>query len=252
MADIPIGRIIDKLDEYLNKNAFAPAQRHLEYWLSEAEHEKDDRGKLTVLNEQIGLYRKMGDKEKGLAAIEAVLDLCEKDGSIFDGTISLGTTFVNAATGCKEFGQTDRAMELYRKAKTIYDDSLPSDDDKFAALYNNMAITLTELGDYDEAEQSYGKALDIVSGKKNGELEAAITYLNLADLVCAKVGMEEGETQIEDYLDLAENILDENAERTDHYYAFVCEKCAPAFGYYGYFMTEKTLKKRAKEIYERS
>ena len=34
------------------------------------------------------------------------------------------------------------------------------------------------------------------------------------------------------------------------YYAFVCEKCAPVFGYYGYFLTERELKRRAREIYD--
>ena len=36
------------------------------------------------------------------------------------------------------------------------------------------------------------------------------------------------------------------------YYAFVCEKCAPAFSYYGYFLAAQELERRAKEIYERN
>ena len=38
----------------------------------------------------------------------------------------------------------------------------------------------------------------------------------------------------------------------DGYYAFVCEKCAPVFGYYGYFLTEQELNRRAREIYDRA
>ena len=38
----------------------------------------------------------------------------------------------------------------------------------------------------------------------------------------------------------------------DGYYAFVCEKCAPVFGYYGYFLTERELNRRAREIHERA
>ena len=34
--------------------------------------------------------------------------------------------------------------------------------------------------------------------------------------------------------------------------AFVCEKCAPTFEYYGWFMTAKEIKRRSDEIYERT
>ena len=44
----------------------------------------------------------------------------------------------------------------------------------------------------------------------------------------------------------------DNHEKRDGYYAFVCEKCASVFGYFGYFVYEKELEKRARDIYERS
>lgn len=37
VTPIPVGRIIDKLDSYLNKNDYDAAERHLRYWLAEAE-----------------------------------------------------------------------------------------------------------------------------------------------------------------------------------------------------------------------
>ena len=49
----------------------------------------------------------------------------------------------------------------------------------------------------------------------------------------------------------AMKILDDYENR-DGYYAFVCEKCASVFGYYGHFFYEKELKERAKAIYERN
>ena len=41
-------------------------------------------------------------------------------------------------------------------------------------------------------------------------------------------------------------------EKRDGYYAFVCEKCASVFGYYGRFFYEKELTERARRIYERT
>ena len=36
------------------------------------------------------------------------------------------------------------------------------------------------------------------------------------------------------------------------YYAYVCEKCAPTFRYFGRFACADELKQRSDEIYERS
>ena len=87
---------------------------------------------------------------------------------------------------------------------------------------------------------------------KNGELEQAITHLNIADLFEQKDGIEKAENEINLRLDTAEKLLDTETLPKNGYYAFVCEKCAPTFLYYGRFAYANELKKRAKEIYERS
>ena len=87
---------------------------------------------------------------------------------------------------------------------------------------------------------------------ENGECDAAITYLNLADLTAAEKGAEEGEKEIEEYLDRAEALLEARKYESEGYYAFVCDKCAPVFTHYGRFFYGKELKARAEEIYERS
>ena len=49
-------------------------------------------------------------------------------------------------------------------------------------------------------------------------------------------------------MEQAEKLLNSEAVPRDAYYAFVCEKCAPVFGHYGYFMQEAELNRRAKGI----
>ena len=247
ITPIPTRRVLDKLDEYLNTKDYAAAERHLKYWLTEAEIGGDARGKLTVLNEQIGLYRKVDKPAEGLQAIEAALALAEQ----FSGTITYGTTLVNAATAYKAFGKAADALPLYEKAETVYESTLPPTDGRLGGLYNNMALTVMELGDYAKAETLFQKALAIMAEQENGEIEMAITYCNLADLASAQLGTD-GEKQIETYLDKAEALLDTPTLPHDGYYAFVCEKCAPTFGYYGYFLTEQKLTKQAETIYERT
>ena len=54
---IPQQRIVEKLDDYMSRRDYAGAERHLLYWLGEAERGRDQRGELLVRNELIGHYR---------------------------------------------------------------------------------------------------------------------------------------------------------------------------------------------------
>ena len=247
---IPTQRVLERLNAYLDKDDYAAAERHLSYWLAEAEAGHDDQGKLTVLNEQIGLYRKCGKKEEGLAAITNALALLDELG--LSDSVTGGTTCINAATGYKAFGDARSALPLYRRAQDIYEALLDPWDARLGGLYNNMALTLTEHGEYREAETLFYRALAIVQKQETGALEAAITYLNLADLVSAEKGPEAGEKEITAFLEKAETLLADEKLPRNGYYAFVCEKCAPVFGYYGWFLTESELRARAEEIHERA
>ena len=250
ITPIPVGRILDKLDSYLSQNDYDAAERHLRYWISEADAGHDMRGKLTVLNEQIGLYRKINKESECLRAISDALSLANS--LDMEKSVTYGTTLINAATGYKVFGKAEDALPLYRKAKFIYESALDSNDRRLGGLYNNMALALTELKEFREAEELFQKAISVMEKQENGSLEVAITCLNLADLVAAESGLETGEKEIERYLLKAEKLLNSESLPRDGYYAFVCEKCAPVFGYYGYFLTERELNRRAREIHERA
>ena len=250
VTPVPVGRIIDKLDSFLNRNDYDAAERHLRYWISEADACRDMRGKLTVLNEQIGLYRKTGKESECLRAVSEALSLA--DSMDIMNTVAYGTTLINAATGYKAFGNAQAALPLYRKARTIYESVLDPDDRRLGGLYNNMALTLVDLKVFREAEILYHKAVEIMEKQENGELEAAVTFLNLADLAAAESGLENGAEKIEKLLMKAETLLFKESLPKDGYYAFVCEKCAPVFGYYGFFLTELELKQRARDIYDRA
>lgn len=247
---IPTGRVIERLDSYLDRNDYAAAERHLHYWLAEAELGHDDRGRLTALNELVGLYRKQGEREAGLKTISDTLALLES--MELDNTVTQGTALINAATGLKSFGDAGAALPLYQKAKAVYETLLAPTDERLGGLYNNMALAMMELKDFRGAEELFGKALNVMLAQKHGEAEAAITYLNMADLVTLELGQEAGEEKISAYLDKAEALLHTEDLPRDGHYAFVCEKCAPAFGYYGYFLMEQELNETARAIYERT
>ena len=246
---VPQQRIIEKMNDYMSRRDYKGAERHLLYWLEEAKLGQDERGQLMLRNELIGHYRKTGEKEKSLANAQAALDLVEVLG--FENTISAGTTYVNAATACNAFGENERSLELFKKAQAVYESSPRTDKSLLGGLYNNMALCCAALGKYEEALPLYEKAAAAMAEVPGGALEQAITYLNIADMLEKQYGMENSESRIFDLLDQAYELLTGGHAPEDGYYAFVCEKCAPAFSYYGYFAAAQELQEKAEKIYKR-
>ncbi|MBE6547125.1 MAG: tetratricopeptide repeat protein [Ruminococcaceae bacterium] len=244
---ISMERILSKLDEHLHKNDTAAAERHLLYWLSETTANHDTRTELLIRNELMGLYRKLGKQEPAMACVHAALKTIEEEQ--IGHQVGAATTFLNCATVYKAFGMAEEALPLFRRAKAVYESELDKKDRRLGGLYNNMALALVDVGSFAEAKELYEQAISVMREQENGAPEVAITYLNMANAVEAELGALDAEEQIGAYLDQAERLLEEAAVR-DGYYAFVCEKCASVFGYYGRFLYEKELTERARRIYE--
>ena len=247
---IDVCRMTEKLDDYLSRNDYAAAERHLKFWLDEARFNNDDRGTLAVLNELMGLHRKCGHREAAISATEQALSLLERLN--YGDSPTAGTTKLNAATVYKAFGMAQAALPLYEDAARIYESSLPAGDARFGGLYNNMALALADLQQFRAAEAYYERALSIMSQVEHGEPEMAITWLNLADLAEAELGLLDSEERVTACLDRAEQLLDTPQLPRNGNYAFVCEKCASTFDYFGRFAYANELKERARAIYERT
>ena len=246
MQRISIDRILDKLDEYLNKNDYVGAERHLLYWRGEAELCRDHKAELLVCNELMGLYRKLSRRDDALKCVSAALLKIES--LEIAGQVGAATTFLNCATVYKAFGEPQRSIELFETAKAVYEKELDENDSRKGGLYNNMALTLVDLGRYSEAEEAYRKAIAIMEKNAGGELEVAITYLNMASAAESELGLLEADERIQSLMDKAQQILDTYEDR-DGYYAFVCEKCASVFRYYGRFFYADELENRSRRAY---
>lgn len=245
---VPIDRIQRKLLEYEDASDWTGAERHLKYWLAEAEMNRDRRGQLMLHNELMGFYRKQGRKEEAFfhakTADALVSDLQMEE------TVTAGTTWVNAGTVREAFGDPVGGLDWFEKALENYEKNLPENDGRLGGLYNNMALALTSCGRWTEAKEMFLKALRVMEQQEHGEPEQAITWLNMADALEAELGPEEAAEYTGEYLDRAAELLDAPDLPRNGYYAFVCEKCAPVFGHYGYFAEEAELRKRVEEIRE--
>ncbi|MBR1822320.1 MAG: tetratricopeptide repeat protein [Clostridia bacterium] len=244
---IPQQRVIEKMDAYMDRRDYAGAERHLLYWLEEARMGGDLRGMLMVRNELVGHYRKTEEWEKAMASADAALELLER--LDFDNTISAGTTYVNIATMLNAYGDNARAIEYFEKARPLYEQSAATRPALLGGLYNNMALTCVSLKRFDEADALYDLAMDQMAKCQNGALEQAVTCLNRANLVEDRDGLEAGEHAIYELLEQASALLRTPELPRDGYYAYVCEKCAPTYDYYGWFAEASALNEEAERIY---
>ncbi len=246
---VPQQRIIEKLDEYLSRRDYAGAEKHLKYWLEEARQGRDDRGKLLILNELVGHCRKTGQREEAFRYAEEALGLMAALG--YEGSVTGGTTRVNAATAYSAFGENERALALFEKARADFAGP-GTDPELLGGLYNNMALACRELGRFEEAFSLFEKAMEIMGRAPGGKLEQAITCLNMADTVAAQRGPEAGRERIRSLLERASALLHSPELPRDGYYAFVCEKCAPGFDDHGFPEEAEALRQASREIYERT
>lgn len=266
---IPTGRILEKEDEYLGKNDYAGAERHLLYWLREAEAGNDFRGAFQLENELMGLYRKSGREAEARAHAAKALQMAE-DPRIGADSTGAATCYINAATVYKTFGHADEGIGLFERARVIYERDLPDTDGRLGGLYNNMALALTDVGRPEEALELYEKAIARMESVPGSELEIAISCLNICDTLMARdarienaageptteddpeaclVVPPETDREIDRALSRAWALLESPSVPHDGYYAFVCEKCAPSFEYYGREEDAETLRKRSEKIY---
>ncbi|MBS7263055.1 MAG: tetratricopeptide repeat protein [Eubacteriales bacterium] len=243
-GSISMPAVTAKLDELFSRNDLTQARRVLDYWLAEARMLRDERGELGVLNEQIGLSRRIQDKKLAVDSIERALELLAKSPA---PSVSRATIRLNAATTYKAFGFLSEALAQYELVHEQYAALLEPDDALIGALYNNHALALTEAGRFDEALSLYKQALVIMEKQPRGELECAITYTNMADLY-AEAGEDD---KVGPAMEKAYALLTLPETERDGYYAFVCEKCAAAFAYHGYFLYKNELNARAEAVYER-
>ena len=245
---INMQRVVEKLDEHMSTKDFAGAERHLKYWLAEAQSLRDLKGEFAVRNEMMGFYRKIGKKEEAFESMNEAIKLIDRIG--YAGSNSSGTCYVNCGTVCENFGQFEDALVYFGKAREVYEKNLTEDDQRLAGLYNNMAQVYVNMDNFHEADELFRKALKILKLNQGTQLEQAITYLNMADAIAIERGIIEAENDIRELLYEAARMFNDPDVKHDGYYAFVCESCASAYSCYGMFDYSEELQKRADEIYK--
>lgn len=248
LGRIPLDRVIETLDAHFNKNDLPGAGKLLDYWRCEAVSLRDYQGELSIVNEQLGYFRKTGDSEKADEAVSRSLQLIEALGNA--DSVSAATVYLNAATTLKAFGKAEDALPLYQQALAVYRTQLDPTDTRFGGFYNNYGLALADLNRFEEAEQAFRSALAVMSQSANGKPEEAITHLNLAHLF--ESWSEKDSSAIDTSLDCAESLLKDPGIPQNGYFAFVLSKCAPSYRHFGREETAVWMEQLSEELYERS
>lgn len=240
---IKIENIIKELENFFSREDLDGAGKHLEESLKTAKIQSDWQCELSILNEQIGYFRRVGKKGQALEAVEKSFEMIEKHK--IQTAISAATIWLNGATTLKAFGKPADSIPYFKKVSKVYEEKLDKNDYRYASLFNNMSLSYVDLKEFDMALKYYKKAIEIMNFRE-AYIELAVTYTNMAQMYEKWTG---DENQISDSLMMALEYLNNSQIEWNGYYAFNCRKCAPTFGYYGFFLVEKELNERSDKIY---
>lgn len=225
---IPIERIITKLEYHFGQEDLTSARSLLEYWAGEARTMGDERGLIEILNEQLGLYRRLNDEGASSRTIEELLPLLRAGGWL--ETLSGATMLLNVATNYCHFGHPELAAPLYPEVEATFDKLLPSYDYRLAGLSNNRAASLCAQGRYEEAADLYGKALDQLRHLEGYLPEVAVSLVNRATARYQAYPLDE---RVDEDMREAYRVLTGDLVQ-DGNYVFVLGKLIPIYAHLGY------------------
>lgn len=227
MAEHTLDRVFAEADQYFAAHDLAGASLYLENQAIKFRSEKNIGSELTILNELIGLYRKMFKSEDAARCMKRAEEIIEE--LELQDHVAAATTYLNYATACRAYRKFEEAKEYFEKVRPIYEKELQQNDYQMASYYNNVALLMLDMKDYEQGEQYLYKALESLKGLPKSSGEIATTHMTLAHLYKAldpegSIDNERSLKEIETVMDILENWT----EGESSYYAFVCDSCGKA------------------------
>lgn len=245
LGKINVSRFINKLDDCFRRNDMLEAVSTVEYWEKEARSLNDGCGLLSVLNEELGLFRSLNDEEKAMRAVSLATEILS-DGEI---DLSRGTVFINLATTLRAFGRAEESLRYYAEAEKVFIKYGRENTYEYAALLNNKSTALTFLRRFDEGESCLLKAIGILKIEGSHDVEIGVSYVSLAHLYFDRD--ENSFAEVEKFLDLSWEYINSERQDKNASYASAIKKCAPSFRYFQRELEADALEETAKEIYAR-
>jgi tetratricopeptide (TPR) repeat protein len=135
-----VALILNKFDEFLNKNLIKEAGEYLETEIKKAKEQNDSFTEMTLHNEVVSYHRRTGEQAKAVSAINEILELIEK--FELKNSVLGANMYLNCATTLNFFNRTADSLPLFERAFEAYVNTIPENDYRFAGFYNNYALAL--------------------------------------------------------------------------------------------------------------
>lgn len=244
---IELMRYVGNLETYESHQEYDKAEALIAEGVAEAKELGDYMGELALHNEAMIYFKKRSNREKALEHADAAVALINDPK--LDTKQGETTICINAANVYAAFEKKEEALFLFVKAIDLYEELFSANDPRLANMYNNIALSMAKLGEYGAALELYQKALLIIQNKKEGELEQALTHINIACMFRDQYGDTRPEL-IEERVKTVDVLLRSGGLVHDSYYATVCQKCAGAVDYLGYKEMAEGLLNQAGRIFK--
>ncbi len=209
-----INQILEHLDSLFSNQDLQAVEPFLTEQLDRAYENQEYSTCITIMNELIGFFRDTSQYQKSLDYSEQVLMLMQQLG--YEGTLPYATTTLNVANALRAAGFHKESLAFYEQIFPIYQEHLDANDERVAALYNNLSLLYQEMGDFESAVACLKQALLIVTHNQD-ELKIAITHSNLGASLLQLNQVEQAMMHLNKSL----AIFNQYAEKDFHYNAAV-------------------------------
>lgn len=153
---------------------------YLEEWLLKARDAEDEQGIVAVCNELGGYKRAIGELDAAKLLYKEALERLDAMGK--KDSIDAATTLINAGDVYVFSREHEVALDYFLRAKACLESHGLHEDYRMAALCNNISMSYSALGRYDEAADALDQAFHMLQGVSGMRAELATTYINLGVL----------------------------------------------------------------------
>ncbi|MBQ9014612.1 MAG: tetratricopeptide repeat protein [Firmicutes bacterium] len=201
-----------KLDQLFAQHDMAAIEKYMTDSLASARLDNDPAAIVAVGNELAGFYRVSGKVDDAIRLSQNVLQVLKNMGQ--ETTENFAVALQNAANVLVVAGDRDTALQMYRTAEQILAYRGFSTDYRMAALYNNISALQREMEDFEEAEKSALKSLEIIAGMPQYRAEMATSLVNLGEVQTRRQKFDEAKETLEAAMTIYEL---ESGDRDPHY-----------------------------------
>lgn len=241
-----VNKFLEQLDQLYETVEFGEIEQYLKETLERAALEGEVEGCLSVLNEMMGYYRVAGRYEESILCVEQVLEVMTNIKTISNTVY--GTTFLNIATAYRAAQQYQKSEYYYEQAYHFMKEVSGEESYLMASFYNNRSILFAHTERLQEARQDIEKAMKIIKGIPDYEMEEAISYTNLGNICFRMNEMDEG---IE-YMKQAVDIFESHPSYRDVHYVAALSGLAEAYYHQNHLEASLQYYKKALDEIERT